>query len=256
MAKISVTIATRNEQENIRNCLESVTWADEIVIVDDMSTDATVKICREYTNTVFQNDSKGSFHVNKNRAIDEATGDWILTLDADEVVSDELQEEIRNAIDQNDHLILGYYICRKNYFLEKWIRGCGWYPNFILRLFRKGTAKWPLEIHDVPSINDPDATLSLKGHLYHYSYSSFDQYWDKFKRYTTRLAQEEYEKGTRIRWYNVLLYFVVKPVYWFLRKYIVLMGIQDGLYGLFLSFSSGLTVFTMYTKLWALNSQA
>ncbi len=134
---VAVTIATRNEEENIRSCLESVKWADEIVIVDDMSTDDTVAICREYTDKIIQHASRGSFHVNKNLAIDTATSEWILSLDADETVTPALQGELQKVITENNGRFLGYYLCRKNYFLGKWIRGCGWFPELCFTALQK-----------------------------------------------------------------------------------------------------------------------
>jgi glycosyltransferase involved in cell wall biosynthesis len=112
--KLSVVIATKEEENNIRDCLESVKWADEIVVVDDASTDRTVEICREFTDKIFMNDSKGSFHKNKNPGIERAKGDWILSLDTDERITGTLLEEINVAI--HDEKKVGYYISR-NYFL-------------------------------------------------------------------------------------------------------------------------------------------
>lgn len=250
MTKISVTIATKNEENNIERCLESVKWADEIVIVDDVSTDKTLDICKKYTQKIFINDSNGNFHINKNLAIEKALGEWILSLDADEVISDELRKEIENSIAADDGKIAGYYIPRLNHFLGKSIYGCGWYPDYIIRLFRKGITNWPLNIHDTPQIKDKSRIGYLKNPIIHYSYTSISQYFEKFNRYTTKLAKEEYEKGVRLNGRNILFYIIVKPIYWFIRKYIFLGGFRDGIEGFFISFSSGLTVFTTYIKLW------
>ncbi len=245
---VSVVIVTKNEESNIEKCLEAVKWADEIIIVDDLSTDRTLEICRKYTEKIFINDSKGSFHINKNLGIEKASNDWILSLDADEIVDDELKEEIQKAILRDD--MLGYYINRKNYFLGKWIKGCGWYPDYIVRLFKKGVTKWPLEIHDVPQIKQKDKVGYLKGHLIHYSYYSLNQYFEKFNRYTSKLALEEYEKGRRVNFKTFAVYFFIKPIYWFFKKYFLWKGFKDGFRGFFISFSSALTIFVMYAKLW------
>ncbi|MFC1570490.1 glycosyltransferase family 2 protein [Candidatus Omnitrophota bacterium] len=247
MSKLSVVIATKNEEKNIRSCLESVKWADEIIVVDDKSADRTVEITREYTDNVILNDSKGVFHVNKNLGIERASGEWILSIDADERVPPELASEIKSLIEESDKL--GYYVGRKNYFRGKWIRGCGWSPDYIIRLFRKGVTKWPLEVHDVPSIKDEDKVGYLKNPLTHKTVVSLKQYSDKFAQYTTKLAQEEYDKGTRITAANFLFLFVVKPVGWFVRKYFVMRGYVDGFSGLFISFSSGLVIFVTHAKL-------
>ncbi|MDI6642078.1 MAG: glycosyltransferase family 2 protein [Elusimicrobiota bacterium] len=247
MSKLSVVIATKNEERNIENCLESVKWADEIVIVDDFSQDNTVEICKKYTDKIFLNDSKGSFHKNKNLGIEKATGEWILSLDADEIVPNELAEEIKIAIQTQK---LGYYLNRKNYFLNKWIRGCGWYPDYIIRLFKKGTTNWPLNIHQIPKIEQKSKVGYLKSHLIHYSYQSLNQYFEKFNRFTSQLAQEEYDKGRKISKKNFLLYFFIKPIFYFFKKYILQGGFRDASRGLFISLSSALVVFVTYAKLW------
>ncbi|KPJ69458.1 hypothetical protein AMJ44_03835 [candidate division WOR-1 bacterium DG_54_3] len=248
MPEISVVIATKNEERNIRDCLESVKWADEIIIVDDASSDKTVEVCKVYTDKIFINDSKGSFHKNKNFGLEKAVGDWILSLDADERIPEDLSKEIRIAV--KDERKVGYYISRKNFFLSKWIRGCGWYPDYIIRLFRKGVTKWPLEIHDVPMIKERDKVGYLRNSMIHISYTSLEQYFDKSTRYTTRLAQEEYEKGARITKTNFLILFLAKPLAWFFRKYFLMRGYRDGFRGFFISVSSALTIFMTYAKLW------
>ena len=248
MERISVVIATKNEERNIKSCLESVKWADEIVVVDDMSEDKTIEIVEGYTSRIFINDSKGSFHINKNLGIQKSSGDWILSIDADEIVPPELAREIKDIVKDSDKL--GYYANRKNYFLGKWIRGCGWYPDYIIRLFRKGATKWPLEIHDVPSIKEKNKCGYLNNPMIHNSYYNLGQYLDKFIRYTTRLAHEEYEKGVRVRKLNFLSLFFLKPIYWFFRKYLFQRGCIDGFRGLFISFASSMTVFMTYAKLW------
>jgi len=251
--KLSVVIATKNEEKMIQDCLESVLWADEIVIVDDGSEDRTVEICREYTSDIITNDSKGNFHYNKNLGIKKATGDWILSLDADERITTELAHEIRSVIKNSTKL--GYYISRKNYFLGDWIKGCGWYPDYIIRLFRKGAANWPEQIHDVPKISSREATEYLKNHMIHISYRSLDQFIQKFSAYTTRIAEEEYESGVRVTKLGIPVFFIIKPAYWFLRKYLLWRGFCDGLRGLFICFASAMTIFMTYAKLWEIQEK-
>lgn len=248
MSKLSVVIAARNEERNIRNCLESVKWADEIIVIDDMSTDRTSEIARFFTKNVFCRDSHGDFHNNKNFGLDKASNEWILSLDADELVPPELDQEIRQTI--ADSSLLGYYLSRKNFFLGKWIKGCGWRPDYILRLFRKGATHWPLAIHDVPQIEDKKRVGFLKNSFLHYSYFSLNQYFEKFNLYTAQLAKEEYAKGLRLSLKNIFSLFFLKPFYWFVKKYIFLRGFQDGFRGFFICFSSALTVFVTYSKLW------
>ncbi len=250
MVRLSIVIASKNEEHNIRKCLESIKWASEIVVVDDLSTDKTVEICKEYTEKIFINDSADGFHKNKNLAIEKATGNWILSLDADEVVTSELKEDILAAVNINPSAVSGYYILRKNFFLGRWIKGCGWHPDYAIRLFRKGSAIWPLEIHATPEIEDKKAVGCLNSFLLHYSYRSFQQYFEKFDRYTGLIAEEEYKKGTRINKCNFFVLFLMKPSYIMLRKYFFQKGFMDGFSGFFISFSGALVIFVSYAKVW------
>ena len=250
MPKISAVVAVKNEERNIRACLDAVKWADEIIIVDDCSSDRTVEICREYGAKVLVNDAGGSFHKNKNLGLENASGDWLLSLDADEVVSAGLKEEIQGRLAADPAGIDGFFVPRDSYFIGRHIKGCGWSPDYILRLFRKGAAKWPLDIHDVPSIADEQRTARLKNPLIHYSYYSLEQYFEKFNKYTSKLAREEREKGVKVGPRNFLQLFFLKPAFWSLRKYLLQRGFADGFRGFFISASSGLVIFTTYAKLW------
>ncbi|MFA7158857.1 MAG: glycosyltransferase family 2 protein [Kiritimatiellia bacterium] len=249
---LSVTIAARNEEANIARCLDAVKWADEIVVVDDMSTDRTAEICRQHGVMLLQNDSRGGFHANKNLAIERASGDWILTLDADEVVSPELADEIRRAVQSGG--FPAYCVNRMNFFLGRWIRGCGWYPDRIIRLFRKGATRWPLQIiaDDTPRPPAQGGVGFLEQPLLHYSYVSFDQYLEKFGRYTTLLCRQYESKGRRLRPRAFPYYFVIRPALIFMRKYFWLMGFRDGFRGLFISLSAASAEFVAYAKLWEL----
>jgi len=246
---ISLTIATRNESENIINCMNSARFADEIIIVDDCSTDDTVQKAKAYGATVISRNSQGSFHENKNLAIESAKNEWILSLDADEIVSERLAESIQSAL--INPIYDGFFVDRRNYFLGSWIRGCGWYPDHILRLFRKGKAWWPLEIHDVPKLERGNENGPvLEGALIHYSYKNLEQFFDKFNRYTSRLSREYDQRNESMTGINIPINLILRPSYWFLKKYLFLMGFRDGVPGLFLSLSSALTIFVSYLKLW------
>ena len=246
---LSVTIAAKNESAHLAQCLSSVSFADEIVLVDDCSSDDTVEKARAFGARVIGRDSKGSFHENKNIAIKEAEGEWILSLDADEIVSEQLGLSILSTLSHPE--CDGYLVDRHNYFLGKWIRGCGWYPDYILRLFRKGKAWWPLEIHDVPRLEGGNSSIPLlKGRLIHYSYNSLEQYFEKFNRYTSRLATEYIVRKESMTGLNIPLNLGFRPLYWFFKKYFALRGFRDGIPGFFICFSSALTIFVSYLKLW------
>lgn len=246
---LSVTIATKNESEKIIQCMDSVSFADEIVIVDDCSSDDTVEKAKKAGARVIVRASGGNFHENKNLAIEEAKNEWVLSLDADEIVSDELTETIQSVLSSPTHD--GYLVDRHNYFLGRWIRGCGWYPDYILRLFRKGKAWWPFEIHDTPKLDSGnDKAGILQGPLIHYSYDNLDQFFKKFNRYTSRLAVEYSERNESMKGILIPTNLFLRPSYQFLKKYIFHKGYKDGLRGFFISYSSALTIFVSYMKLW------
>ncbi len=247
MNRLSVIVVTKNEEFNIRACLESLKWVDELIVVDDMSTDRTAEIAKRYTKNIFLNETSGIFHRNRNLGIDRSTGDWLLSLDADEVISPELATEIREAI--NNLQKIGYYLPRKTHFLGQWIRGCGWWPGYTVRLFKRGVTSWPLGTHDTPVIKDKDKVGYLKNPINHYSYRDLRQYFKKFNFFTSRVAQEEYEKGVRVNKGNFLIYFLIRPLFSFFRKYFLWKGYREGFPGFFISFSSALVIFVTYAKL-------
>ena len=249
MNKLSVAIITKNAEENIRDCLEAVKWADEIIVVDNISKDKTVKICQEYPNIkVYRKKVSGLFGSYRNYSLSKTTGEWILILDADEIVTSQLADEIREAI--KDKTKLGYFLSRKNIFLGQWIKSCGWWPDYNIRLIRQGTATWPERIHKTLEIDDKSRLGYLRNPLIHHNYLSLEQYFYKFNFYTTQLGLEEYKKGNRVSKFNFCAHFMFKPLFSFLRKYFLLKGYKDGFRGFFISFSSALVIFTAYAKLW------
>ena len=244
---ISVIMVVRNEEGQIGECLKTVSWADEIIVIDQASTDSTVNIAKKFTDNVFITEPKGYCEPDRNFAIEKASGRWIFYIDADERVLPELNHEILSIVKSDDQRP-AYYVKRRNYFLGKWIKTCGWYPSPVLRLFKKGEVVFPDEIHQVPLHREEYGYL--KSDLLHYSYSSLEEYFEKFNRYTTQLAKDEFQAGKRITAFNVILNFLLRPSYYFLLKYIYYRGFKDGFRGFFIAFSSALTVFVNKAKLW------
>lgn len=254
--QLSVAIATYNEESNIGRCLDSVKgWVDEVVIVDGSSTDATVKIAKKYEAKIFVTTNKPIFHINKQMAIDKCQGGWILQLDADEIVSGELKKEIINVIEDKEPegKIVAFYIPRRNYFLGKWLRKTGQYPDSVIRFFKKGKAKLPCRsVHEQMEVNGKVGYL--KGHFLHYPYPSFSEYLKKSNRYTTLSAQELLNSGEkpggRLFWKACWQF---KKTFWllFLRH----KGFLDGFPGFVFSFYSGLHHITAYIKFWELYCQ-
>jgi len=254
-SKISVALATFNEEKNIGECLESVKdLADEIVVVDGTSTDKTVEIARKYGAKVIVTNNQPIFHINKQKAIDKCRGDWILQLDADERVTLELAKEIKSTIEQsNNETINAYFIPRKNYFLGHWLRKTGQYPDGVIRFFKKGKAWLPCKsVHEQMEVEGKVGWL--KGHLLHYPYPTFSEYLKKSNRYTTLTAQGMLEKGEQPSFWGYFwaLWQMAKT---FLLLFIRHKGFMDGFPGFVFSLYSGLHHISAYVKFWELYYQ-
>src|SRR5271165_2585726 len=183
---LSIVIITLNEEANLARTLASVAWADEIVVVDSGSTDRTREVAESYSAKFYVEPWKG-FAAQKNSALAKATGDWILSLDADEEVEPALAEEIRAILAANPS-VAGFWIPRKNFFLGRWIKHGGFYPDPKLRLFRRGTGQFEDRlVHEDVRLNGP--TAKLKGHLLHHAYPTLDSYLDHMNRYSSLGAE-------------------------------------------------------------------
>jgi len=207
--KISAIIVTKNEEKNIRNCLRSLNWTDEIIVIDQSSTDKTVGICKEFTDKVFIVPAKGFCEPDRPLAASKAKNDWIIYLDADEQASEELKTEIESTISKGARYN-SYYIPRRNIFLGRWIKGSGWYPGYVLRLFKKGYVKFSQDIHtDVIALSSYGY---LKQHIIHYTAENFPEYLTKINRFTTILAAQACIKGKRITPGNYILKLFILPL--------------------------------------------
>ena len=244
MPKISVILATFNEEKNIAACLKTVTWADEIIVVDGSSTDKTVAIAKKFTPNVLVRENPLMFHKNKQLAINKAGGDWILYLDADERVSPKLKLEIQKVIQNND--INGYWIPRKNIIFGQWIRHTGWYPDYKLRLFKNGKAYLPCKsVHEEPVLNGKAGYLN--NNLIHYNYQNIHQFVRKLNNLYTQNDRDVFlSSGKKIYWQDALRF----PVSDFLKRYFLEEGYKDGLHGLNLSLFQAFMAFTTFAKIW------
>ena len=214
MKKLSVVIIVKNEEENIADCLESVKWADEIVILDSFSQDRTCEICRKYTDKIYQSKFT-SFSLQKNMVLDRAGNDWVLSIDADERVSPELKARIVSAINDDSEEFSGYFIPRKNYFFGEWVRHCDLYPDYVLRLFKRSRGRFGDRIvHESVKLNGKAGYFDEP--LEHYTYRSIDDYIDRIKRYTTLSVKQMRKDKRKSRWYNL----VINPVAAFMKMYI------------------------------------
>lgn len=242
MNKISVTIITKNEAENILECLNSVKWADEIIVVDSGSTDETVSIAKQFTDKVIFNEWKG-FAEQKSFALSLANNDWVLSLDADEIVTEKLRDEILNSNLENFD---GYRIKRDNYFLGKLIRGCGWGNDYQLRLFKKSKTKLINRL--VHEGFEVDGKIGqLHNSMLHFSYRNFKDAFAKINHYSTLEAIEKQNKKT----VNTLT-IVLTPIVAFLQHFFLRKGFIDGIYGLFVSIMHAITKLQVQLKIWEL----
>jgi (heptosyl)LPS beta-1,4-glucosyltransferase len=228
MARLSVVIVTLNEEERIRACLESVTWADEIVVVDSESQDKTVQIAREMTDHVFVRPWPG-FAAQKNFAIAQAHGEWILSLDADETVSAALRSDIERVL-RGERRATGYAVPRRNVFWGAWVRHGGLYPDWQVRLFRNGRGTFSTRaVHESLAIDG--SVERLAGHLEHRSYRDVEDFLARANRYSSLAAEEWVASGRRARITDV----ITRPLGRFVSMYVVRGGFLDGWRGLLLA---------------------
>ncbi|MBN2093692.1 glycosyltransferase family 2 protein [candidate division KSB1 bacterium] len=246
MQKLSAILIVRDEEKNIKNCLESLRWVDEIVVlVDSRSTDATESIVRSFTENVFVVEWQG-YAGTKNFALSKAKGPFILWIDGDEVVTPELQTEIQEVL-KAPVSVSGYEIPRLAFFLGRWIRHCGWYPGYVLRLFLKEKAHFnELLVHE--GVNLTGERTKLKNHLLHYTDRDIEHYFKKYNSFTTLAAQQLADKKRRFRVADLIF----RPFFTFLKMYFLKFGFLDGLQGFLLCIFSANYVFTKYAKLWEL----
>lgn len=278
--KLSIAVATFNEEKNIEKCLDSVKEiADEMVIVDGSSTDSTVEIAKKFGAKILVTDNPPIFHINKQKAIDVSTGEWILQLDADEYVNKKLAIEIKKVINMSDLEIEEYeksipelfkrhqrilekrdgeigqvdksynafFLARANYFLGRYLKHGGVYPDGVIRLFRKNKARLPQQ--DVHEQYVVDGRVGwLREDLLHYDSPTLEKYIKRNNRYTTLMATQYKDKKLPKNLIQVFNYFLIKPIHWFLLTYFRHKGFLDSWQGFVFSFFSSLRFSIAYIK--------
>lgn len=251
MNKLSVVLATYNEENNLNKCLESVKdLAWEIIIVDGGSTDKTLDIAKQFGARIISSDNPPVFHINKNKAIDAAKGDWLLQLDADEIVTADLAREIKQVINSKSD-INGYWIPRRNFFLGKFLTKGGQYPDLTLRLYRHGKGRLPAkDVHEQAEVIGKIGYL--KNDLLHLRDKNFSEYLIRFSRYTDLLASQLRKQEVQINVVSSANYLVMKPCFWFIKVFIRHKGFIDGLPGFVFALFSSLRFPVSYYKLWRL----
>jgi len=245
MQKLSVVIITFNEEKNIAQCLQSIQdVADEIIVLDSFSTDKTAEICKQYNATFFQHKFDGHIQ-QKNRAIDLAQNNWVLSLDADERLDDKLTENIKK-IKTNNFPSDAYFFNRLNNYCGKWIKHGDWYPDKKLRLWNKKKGKWGgINPHDKVIMNNNSSISYIDGNLLHYSYHSIQQHITQINSFTEIGAKEAFSKDKHSNIF-IALY---KSIWKFFRAYIFRLGILDGYYGFVIASLSEYATYIKYLKL-------
>jgi glycosyltransferase involved in cell wall biosynthesis len=245
---LSVAIITKNEEANLACTLASVRWADEIVIVDCGSTDGTAEIARQFGAKFFVEEWKG-FGAQKNSAIAKCSSDWVLALDADEEVSPELASAIR-ALLQGQPAYEAYFLPRRNFFLGRWIRHGGYYPDPKLRLFRRGTAQFETRaVHETIRRNGPVG--HLPGDLIHHAYPTLDAYIEHMNSYSSLGATQAVARGKTSRSIFAFFWNVwIVPIATFKYNYVLRLGFLDGREGFLLHLYHSVYVSWKYAKAW------
>ena len=240
---ISAVVRTYNEELNIADCLESVSWADEIVVVDAFSTDRTVEIARQYTDRVIQNRWEG--HIPQSVfATENAASLWIFHIDSDERVTPELRDEIL-AVDLLNTQFDAFDMPRHHWFMKRWINHSGWYPDRNIRLFRKDRCHWGgYEPHD--KIQVPGRPGHLKGDLNHCIYKDINHFANTKNSYATKTALDHNRNGRRA----TIIHFTLRPMHAFIARYFFRLGFMDGLPGFVICVMEAWGVFLKYLKLY------
>ncbi len=242
--KISAVLVVKNEEKNLERCLASVKdLADEIIIVDEQSTDKSLEISKKFTDKIFTHKSSGFVEPARNFAIEKATADWILVLDADEEIGKSLANVLKKIASENesDYVL----IPRKNLTFNSWIKNTGWWPDYQVRFFKKGKVKWQDKIHSVPQVfgkekrMDPDEENAI----IHHNYDSISQFISKLDSYTSVEAQQA---GEAFKTENL----IKKPADEFISRYFSHKGYKDGIHGLALSSLMAFYIFAVQLKLW------
>ena len=246
---LSVILITKNEEANLKDCLESVSFADEIIVVDSQSSDKTQEIARSFHAKLEITSDWPGFGPQKNRALNLATQDWILSIDADERVTPELKQEILAAM-ASPNAADCYAIPRSSWYCGRFMKHSGWYPDYVDRLFKRGSAKFSDHlVHE--RLLPTGSSGKLNNHFLHYSYRDFSQVLKKVDVYSSAAAQQAYKQGKKGGLGEALIH-----GFWaFFRTYVLRRGFLDGKHGLALAISNAATSYYKYLKLWQLQNK-
>ncbi|MGD8785412.1 MAG: glycosyltransferase family 2 protein [Thioalkalispiraceae bacterium] len=243
---ISAVLIVKNSADTLRDCLESVTWCDEIVVVDSGSTDDTLTITKEFTDKIYSETDWQGFGIQRQRAQAKVTSDWIFMIDADEVVTSELKASIQQVVAANDQSAV-YATPRLSWVFGRFIRHCGWYPDYVTRLYPTGKGRYADDRVHEKVYHDAGMQLKyLDGDLLHYTYKDMEHYLVKSAHYAAAWAEQRQARGKRAS----LLQGILHGIGCFVKMYILRAGFLDGKQGLLLSLLSAHSTFVKYADLW------
>lgn len=246
MASISVVMIVKNEAKVIASCLERLDWADEIIVLDSGSADQSVEIAKRYTDKVFIDTDWQGYGIQRQRAQAYASGDWVLMVDADEQLTAELVENIKQAVRGND---VGkvYALSRLSFCFGRFIRHGGWYPDYVVRLYPRAEASYnAARVHEKLVCPEGLELVRLTGDMLHYTYNDLEHYLVKSAKYAAEWAEQKSQNGKKA----TLLQGVLHGMGCFLRMYIFRLGFLDGKQGFLLALLSGHSTFAKYAALW------
>lgn len=245
--KISVVINTLNEEEKIARAIKSVSWADEVIVVDMRSEDKTIEVATRLGVKVFSTERSSYVEPARNFAVSKASHDWVLVLDPDEEVGKELAERLQELV--ASEIVSDYVrVPRKNLIFSKWMKATGWWPDYNIRFFKKGSVEWSNKIHIPPKTKGQglDLPAEEKYAIIHHHYTSLSQYLQRLDRYTTIQAKELLDDGYKFSWADL----IHKPLSEFLSRYFAQKGYEDGLHGLVMSLLQSFSFLIVYLKVW------
>ncbi|MGN0902813.1 MAG: glycosyltransferase family 2 protein [Succinivibrio sp.] len=242
---LTVVILAHNEESNLHDCISSVDFADDILVIENGSTDKTVEIAKSLGARVLERDLNGDYASQRNFGIENSRHDWIFMLDADERVTDDLKKSISDAVTNDENLV--YKVSRENHFIEGRVLHGVLRPDRVERLFKKGSALYEGLIHE--RLKYTVKTKELKGRLIHFPYSTWEAHLDKMNRYTTLLAVKYHEKGKKCSFFSILF----KPAWAFIKMYFIHLGFLDGKLGLQFCLLHYFYTLEKYLKLYSLN---
>lgn len=247
--KISAVVLTKNEENNIVDCLETLQWCDEIIIIDDLSEDRTVQIAKKYTKNIYSRALANNFATQRNFGLEKAKGDFVLFVDADERISDALASEIKQKTENITSNTAGYFIKRLDSMWGRILQHGEQGNVKLLRLAQRNAGKWSGEVHEVWNIKGETNTFANP--LLHYPHQTLTQFLTEINFYTTIRAQELFHKGEKSSWVSILVYTKAK----FLQDYVLKMGFLDGMEGFVVALIMSMHSFLVRSKLWQLTEK-